>query len=245
MLEGVRKELIDIQVQADKTAVSLINSINTSANNTQNNNAPKAATPNPVVTQPSLANGAQVTVKKSATTFARDGGSGTRMQNWVPGSTFTVYQTAGDQVLLGIPGQGYTGWVRKQDLVGYAKGTTGVKKDQLAWVDENGLEELVIHANNGKLEYLTKGSGVIPPKMTENLMELGKVDYRTILERNRPSISAPGIIENNFEVNLSFGELLHVDNMNQDAIPEVQKMIRSEFNNMMKQLNSGIKKYSR
>lgn len=245
MLERVRKELIDMQLQADKTADATLDALSASEKKTQNavpNTPSKAPT---TVAQPSLTVGSQITVKKSATNFSRDGGNGTKMDNWVPGSTFTVYETKGNEVLIGKPGEGYTGWIRKQDIVGYATGTTGVKKDQLAWIDENGLEELVLHADGGKLSYLTKGTSVIPADITSNLMELGQVDYRTILDRNRPEITAPGIISNNFEVNLSFGELLHVDNMSQDAIPEVQKMIRSEFDNMMKQLNSGIRKYAR
>lgn len=248
MLERVRKELIDIQVQADKTAESLINSIKGNINNTQGNKASQStpnkstSTPTPA---PSLANGALVTVKKSATNFARDGGNGTKMQSWVPGSTFTVYQTAGDQVLIGIPGKGYTGWVRKQDLVGYAKGTTGVKNDQLAWIDENGLEELVMHADGGKLAYLSKGSAVIPGDLTDNIMKWGTIDPTTMLERNTPSIGAPHMIENNMQLNLEFGSLVHVDNATSESIPELKEMVRNEFDIMMKKLNSGIKMYTR
>ena len=47
------------------------------------------------------------------------------------------------------------------------------------------------------------------------------------------------------ELNLEFGSLVHVDNCNQDAIPELQKMVRSEFDNMMKQVNNGLKRYAR
>ena len=195
---------------------------------------------------PSLTNGAIVTVKKSATNFARDGGNGTKMQSWVPGSSFTVYQTAGDQVLLGIPGKGYTGWVRKQGLVGYAKGTTGVKNNQLAWIDENGLEELVIHADgNGKLAFLSKGTSVVPSDISENLMKLGSLDPTEMLKRNTPSIGAPHMIENNMQLNLEFGSLVHVDNATSDSIPELKEMVHNEFDIMMKKLNSGIKMYAR
>ena len=247
MLERVRKELIDIQVQADKTAASLIKGIKNDVNNTQNNTFKTQSTAKKSTSVvPSLTNGAIVTVKKSATNFARDGGNGTKMQSWVPGSSFTVYQTAGDQVLLGIPGKGYTGWVRKQDLVGYAKGTTGVKNNQLAWIDENGLEELVIHANgNGKLAFLSKGTSVVPSDISENLMKLGSLDPTEMLKRNTPSIGAPHMIENNMQLNLEFGSLVHVDNATSDSIPELKEMVHNEFDIMMKKLNSGIKMYAR
>jgi len=163
----------------------------------------------------------------------------------VPGSSFTVYQVDGDQVLLGIPGQGYTGWVKKKDLEGYAKGTTGVKKDQLAWIDENGLEEIVLHANNGKLSYLTMGSSVIPGDISSNLIELGKVDYRTILDNNRPSISAPGMIENKMQVDMTISEMIHIEHADRDSIPEINDAVKKQLDSYMKQLNSGLKKYTR
>lgn len=54
----------------------------------------------------------------------------------------------------------------------YAKGTKGVSHDQFAIVDEEG-EELLIHAQHGRPTFLTKGTGVIPHDLTENLMQLG------------------------------------------------------------------------
>ena len=246
MLERVRKELIDIQVQADKTAASLIKGIKNDVNNTQNNTFSTQSTAKKSTSvAPSLANGATVTVKKSATNFARDGGNGTKMQSWVPGSSFTVYQTAGDQVLLGIPGKGYTGWVRKQDLVGYAKGTTGVKNNQLAWVDENGLEELVMHANGGKLEYLTKGSKVIPNDLTNNIMKWGEIDPTVILDRNRPSIGAPHMIENQMQIDMNIGTVVNIEHADRDSIPDIQNAVKNQLDSYMKALNGKMKGYTR
>lgn len=246
MLERVRKELIDIQVQADKTAESLINGVKTNITNTQGNKPTQSTIKQSAPASPSLANGAIVTVKKSATNFARDGGNGTRMQSWVPGSSFTVYQTAGDQVLLGIPGKGYTGWVRKQDLVGYAKGTTGVKNDQLAWIDENGLEELVMHADgNGKLAFLSKGTSVIPSDISENLMKLGSIDPTEMLKRNTPSIGAPHIIENNMQIDMSIAEVVHIEHADRDSIPDIQNAVKNQLDSYMKALNSKMKGYTR
>ena len=76
-------------------------------------------------------------------------------------------------------------------------------------------------------------------------MKLGSIDPTEMLKRNTPSIGAPHITNNNMELNLEFGSLVHVDNCNQDAIPELQKMVRSEFDNMMKQVNNGLKRYAR
>lgn len=261
MLKGLKGEQEGIQKDADKNAKDTVNKINKSTKDTTSAEYVKPKPepkPEPKPSKPSHSSGGSyyapssvgvgsaVTVKSSATNFSRDGGNGTKMQGWVPGSTFTVMETSGDQVLIGIPGSGYTGWVNKSDLEGFAKGTKGVKSSQLAMIDENGLEELVLHADgNGKLAFLSKGTSVIPADITENLMKLGSIDPTEMLKRNTPSIGAPHITNNNMELNLEFGSLVHVDNCNQDTIPELQKMVRSEFDNMMKQVNSGLKRYAR
>ena len=270
MLKAIKGEQEDLQLEADKTASALLDTINKSASSTTSAEyvePPKpepTPTPTPTPTKPSrprrsgggsssssssVGVGSTVTVKDSATNFAKDGGNGTRMQSWVPGSSFTVMETSGNKVLIGIPGASggqYTGWVDKKDLVGYAKGTTGVKKSQLARIDEGDLEELVLHADgNGRLAFLSKGTSVIPADISENLMKLGSIDPTEMLKRSTPSIGAPHIINNNMELNMEFGSLVHVDNCTQDAIPELQKMVRSEFDNMMKQVNNGLKRYAR
>ena len=255
MLKAIKGEQDDLQKDADKNAKNTIDNINKSVSDTtkesyvapssaQHNNSSSSRNNNS-----SIGVGSTVTVKSSATHFAKDGGNGTRMQSWVPGSSFIVKEVSGDMVLITTPNAGsgqYTGWVYKKDLVGYAKGTKGVKSSQLATIDENGLEELVLHADvNGKLAFLSKGTSVIPADLTENLMKLGTIDPTEMLKRNTPSIGAPHITNNNVELNLEFGSLVHVDNCNQDTIPELQKMVRSEFDNMMKQINSGLKRYTR
>lgn len=72
-------------------------------------------------------------------------------------------------------GSGDLGWVTLKQLKGYASGTKKVPYDMIALVDELG-DELKLHANGqGKLEYLTKGSGVVPANLTENLMKWGEI----------------------------------------------------------------------
>lgn len=56
----------------------------------------------------------------------------------------------------------------------YAKGTRGVKKGQIANVDEKGEELIVRNPDQGRMTYLEKGDGVIPAKETDNLMAIGE-----------------------------------------------------------------------
>lgn len=248
-LEALKQMYADLQNQADSAGRSMVDAINGNKSKTEG----ATYTP-PTPSQPSTpskpskpsapSTGSSVTVKKSATRFSRDGGNGTRMQSWVPGSTFTVYQVSGSEVLIGRNGQ-YTGWVRLSDIEGYAKGTKEIQNNQLAMLDELG-DELVLHAGkNGRLEYLTKGTSVVPADITSNLMKLGSLDPKDILERNRPSIGAPHVIDNSIELKMEFGSLVHVDTVSNDTLPYLQKMVRNEFDNCMKHVNQGLKKFVR
>ena len=140
---------------------------------------------------------------------------------------------------------GVTGWFRKGDVHAYAKGTTGVKENQLAWLDELG-EELVLNAGpDGRLQYLTKGTSVIPATLTDNLMRLGQLDPQDILDRNRPSITAPHIVNNNMELSMDIAEVVHIDTVTNDTIPDLTKAVEKQLDSYMKKLNGQIRKYSR
>lgn len=191
--------------------------------------------------------GQTVKVKKSATHFSAQSGNA-KMASFVPGGSYQVMQVGvnGDksQVLLGKNGK-YTGWVKLTDLEGYAKGTIGAPEDQFAWLDELG-EELVMHADgNGRLAFLTKGTSVIPADLTKNLMQLGELNPQDILDRSRPVISAPHVTNNNIELTMDIAEVVHIDTVTNDTIPNLTKAIDKQLDKYMKNLNNQVRKYSR
>lgn len=244
-LKLLKQELIDLQVEADKTANSIINATNSKKDKTESarytpptpaqqpSPSPAPATPAP----PS--NGSSVTVKSSATHFSRDGGNGTRMQSWVPGSTFTVYQVSGDEVLIGRNG-GYTGWVKLSDIEGYAKGSKAISKDQFAFLDELGEELQLVPDGAGRLSYVKKGTGIIPADLTERLMEWGQLDPSNVLEQSKPTVSAPHVINNNIELNLQVGEVVHIDHADNSSIPNIAKAVQDQMDNYMKNVNKKL-----
>lgn len=245
-LETLKKMYSDLQAQADSTGKSMIDAINSNKSKTESSTytPPAPSQPSAPSTPSAPYNGATVTVKRSATHFSRDGGNGTRMQSWVPGSDFTVYQVSGSDVLIGRNG-GYTGWVKLSDLEGYASGTKGVSKDQLAMLDELG-DELVLHAGkNGRLEFLTKGTSVIPSDITENLMKLGSLDPRQVLDNNRPSIGAPHIVNNSMEINMQIAEVVHIDHADNSSIPDITKAVQNQIDAYMSKVNSSLRRYTR
>jgi hypothetical protein len=140
---------------------------------------------------------------------------------------------------------GVTGWFKKGSVKAYAKGSLGVDKDQLALIDELG-EELVLHANNGKLSYLSKGTGVIPSDITANLMEWGALDPQEMIDRNRPSVGISPEVHNT-EVNLTitYGDMVSIEEYNGGDIAELEKMVKKQFDKHTKDLNNAIRKYTR
>lgn len=128
----------------------------------------------------------------------------------------------------------------------YAKGTKSVNKDKNAIIDELG-EELVLHAGeNGRLQYLSKGTGVIPADMTENLMKLAELDPRDILDRSRPkgnsNISAT---TNNFNIDLDFGSLINIEHADSNIVPQVENIVEDAVQKMVKDLNKSLRKFTR
>lgn len=133
---------------------------------------------------------------------------------------------------------------KKFKLAGYAKGTTGVKNDQFAWIDEIG-EELVLHAgNDGKLSYLTKGTGVVPADLTSKLMDLA-LDPTQTLDASRPVINAPHIVNNEINIDMNFGSVVNIEHVDNDTIPDLTKAVEKQMDKYMKNLNNQIRKYSR
>ena len=207
----------------------------------------KPATKNTSTAKSAPSVGQTVKVKSSATHFSAQSGNA-KMASFVPGGTYQVMQVGvnGDksQILIGKNGQ-YTGWVKLTDLEGYAKGTLGVPEDQFAWLDELG-EELVMHADgNGRLSFMTKGSSVIPADITKNLMQLGQLNTQDLLDRSRPVISAPQITNNNIELTMDIAEVVHIDTVTNETIPNLTKAIDKQLDKYMKNLNNQVRKYSR
>ena len=126
----------------------------------------------------------------------------------------------------------------------YAKGTPGTPQSALALIDELG-EELVLNAGpNGRLQYLTKGTSVIPADITKKLMDLA-LDPTEVLERSRPHANANMSVASNIELNLNIAEVVHVDHADADMIPDLANVVKTQMDKYMKGVNNNLKKYAR
>ena len=123
----------------------------------------------------------------------------------------------------------------------YAKGTTGTKRDQWAITDEPqyGDELTLIPGKDGNLSFMRKGTGVVPAKLTEKLMDLA-IQNPADMSKNiiQPIIS--NVATNNYN-QLSFDSLVHIDNCTEDSVDQVKKIINDSLNKFAKQMNYRLK----
>ena len=128
----------------------------------------------------------------------------------------------------------------------YAKGTLGTKKDQWAITDEPqfGDELVLVPTAQGNLSYMRKGTSIVPADITNNLVEWGQLDPNTITSSGvGANINIINSAVNKPEIKLDIENFLRCDNVSQDALPELEKFVNEKMNNLVKQLNYGLKKF--
>lgn len=245
---AARAQANALQAEYNKTTSKVPSTVNKGSNG-GNNNTTKPTTPaapttpkQPVAATPTIKVGGKINAG-SALIYEWAGDTTGERQYFRNDPIYTVLKTQGDwiQVRHHKLSKGITGWFKKSDVKAYARGTLGVKNNQWALIDELGDELLVNADGNGRLSYLTKGTGVVPADLTEKIMNLA-LDPASALDGVIPKTRIPSVTANNFDVNLSFDSLVHADNVTQDTLPELQKVIRNEFDYMMKQVNNGLKR---
>ena len=94
------------------------------------------------------------------------------------------------------------------------------------------------------MQYLTKGTSVIPADITKKLMDL-VVDPTSTLERSRPQLGAPQLIANNMEVNMEISEVVHIEHADNDSIPDIQKAVQTQLDKYMNHVNGALKRFTR
>jgi hypothetical protein len=184
----------------------------------------------------------------NARIYATSYGEGGGKQYFASDPIYTVLKEVGDYVLVRHHklSSGYTGWFKKSDVKAYAKGSKGVTENQLAILDELGDELQIVPGKNGRLEYLKKGTGIVPADLTANLMEWGKLDPQDMLDRNRPTIiPSKSIFNTEVKLDCSVGTLVNIEHCDQSTLPDVEKLVNKAFDKHMQNLNNSIKRFTR
>jgi hypothetical protein len=140
----------------------------------------------------------------------------------------------------------YRKYLNKLPTAMFAKGTLGTSRDQWAITDESWIgEEITLAAGkNGQLQYLKKGSAVMPADISANLVEWGQLDPSKM---NIGDMSGGIQIMSNYvskpELNLSFDSLVHVDHCDEGTLKDLEKMVDTKIDQFSKQMNYAIKRF--
>jgi hypothetical protein len=145
----------------------------------------------------------------------------------------------------------YTMWTHQKDKVKttasqYAKGTIGTTRDEWAITDEPqfGDELVLVPGKDGNLSFMRKGTGVVPADMTQKLFELARIPTSDLMNKNLTAI-VPNITKNDFKNEFSFESLVHVDTVDSDTLPKLEKMVDKKIDDFSRALNYSLKKFSR
>lgn len=165
------------------------------------------------------------------------------------GKTTTYYYKASEAVYRSQNGSPYmvfpkgTGVYLKK-MSQYAKGTTGTDRDELAIVDELG-PELIMHADptTGRLQYLTKGSSVVPHDVTQELMKIANIGVDGLaMPKFDSGINIMSNAINKPELNISFDALVKAEKITEDTLPAVKQLVKEELDKFSRQLGYSLKK---
>ena len=185
----------------------------------------------------SISKGDTVTVKKTATHYGSNSGSG-RMASFVPGGTYTVYKTSSDQVLIGRNGT-YTGWVKKSDIVGYASGTSyaipGFKR-----VDESGAEYTFVSSDGSKYRVFSGGEKVLNAKATNFLYDFATTGGSVISNMMSSLIDAIGlgkVTRPSQAISLSTGDIIIQGNADHRTVSEIRRAQRDNLEFIIREFN--------
>lgn len=123
----------------------------------------------------------------------------------------------------------------------HAKGNRSIPDDTLSWVDELG-EELILRPNeHGRLDYLTKGTSVIPADMTDRLMALA-TNPSLAMESAAPKMMVPNVSTSNVGITMNIDEVVHIDHADNNSIGNIQKAVTAQMDKYMQQVNGGLRR---
>lgn len=125
----------------------------------------------------------------------------------------------------------------------YAKGTTGTTRDEWAITDEPKLgDELVlVPGKDGNLSFMRKGTGVVPADLTANLMEWGQFTPESMNLGGGVNVNMINNAVNKPEFNFAFDALVKAENITEETLPAVKKLVTQELNRFTKELNYALK----
>ena len=157
-------------------------------------------------------------------------------------SAIASWRMMGGSASIGQGVQKYEEAKKKLPKAFYAKGTTGTKQDEWAVTDEIGDELVLIPGKGGNLQYMRKGTAVIPADISSNLMEWGKFNPNMDMVDGVQGINLMTNVISKPEVNLSFDALVKAEHITEETLPAVKKLVTEELEKFSRNLNYSLRR---
>jgi hypothetical protein len=144
----------------------------------------------------------------------------------------------------GNPGYAYKKGTKRYSY--HSKGTISTSRDEWAITDEPkfGDELVLVPGKDGNLSFVRKGTGIVPADMTQKLFELAQIPTSDLMNKNLTAI-VPNITKNDFKNEFNFESLVHVDTVDSDTLPKLEKMVDKKIDDFSRALNYSLKKFAR
>ncbi len=208
-----------------------------SISGTNPNNTPPSSSNNSVSqstsSAPSLTKGSYVTVKPGTKWYGDSYGGG----SWGVAHAGTIkYINASGSHPYNING---AGWVRKEDIVGYATGTRNASAG-LHSIDEQGAETIFTSSDGTKYRMFTGGEKVLNAKASNFLYDfansggslfekiLNSFINNGLFNKLKPTVIAP---------NISMGNIIIEGNTDRQTVSEIRRAQRDNLSDLLKSLN--------
>lgn len=151
-----------------------------------------------------------------------------------PNSPYPIHLSTGSKL-----GSGDRGWLKRNQIKGYARGSKYIDRRQWAFMDdtENGSLDTgseVIITNRGILKQFEAGDTIFNNEQVQRLWEMSKgLDMSRFINLNTSNVigSLPNIVNRNemsrkTEINMNFDTLMTIEgNVTKDALPGLEKAI--------------------
>jgi hypothetical protein len=72
-------------------------------------------------------------------------------------------------------------------------------------------------------------------------MAWGELNPQDMLDRNRPTIGASHVVHNEVNINMDIAEVVHIEHVDHDTLPDLTKVVRKEMDSYLTRVNSAIR----
>ena len=243
-LSKLYQQIITTEKRATEAKVVVDN--NNNNNNNQNyNNAPEP-TPKPIVKLRGLMKTSREMILGSKSFVDANTEIINGVKYYRDSETGYYYKISDLNSKRKYDGGRTTGWSIPKGTWFYtkhAKGTTGTTRDEWAITDEPWLgDELVlVPTESGNLSYMRKGTGVVPADLTANLMEWGQFTPDAMNLGGGVNVNMINNAVNKPEFNFAFDALVKAENITEETLPAVKKLVTQELNRFTRELNYALK----